>query len=370
MIYLDYSATTPADKSVLETYVRDNEVFFGNPNSNHKLGLIAKNEIDKASKEILDVFGLDNHEVVFTSGASEANNLAIKGIAFAKQMRGKHLITSNFEHSSVFSCFNYLSKQGFSVDVAPFNENGIIDLEKLERLITDHTTLISIGAVNSETGILQDLKALSEVIRKYPHVTFHSDLTQAVGKINIDYSLVDMFSFSGHKIYGLKGVGALVVKSGTKLIPQIHGGKAQSIHRSGTPATPLILSLRNALVLAYQNFDEKLKSIYELHDYLLSKVIDKDDIVVNSNLYSIPQIVNLSFTKIFSGDLHEQLSDKGIYISTATACASGNPVSLVVKKLTGSYELAETSVRVSLSHLSTKEDIYALIKACEEIIKL
>ncbi|MGD9762055.1 MAG: cysteine desulfurase family protein, partial [Candidatus Izemoplasmatales bacterium] len=200
MIYLDYSATTPADKSVLETYVRDNETFFGNPNSNHKLGLLAKEEIDRASKEILDVFGLSNHEVIFTSGASEANNLAIKGVAYAKQMRGNHIITSNFEHSSVFSCFNYLAKQGFSVDVAPYDEFGFVDLTKLESLITDQTTLISIGAVNSETGILQDLNSLSELIRKYPHVTFHSDLTQAVGKVNIDYNLVDMFSFSGHKI--------------------------------------------------------------------------------------------------------------------------------------------------------------------------
>lgn len=370
MVYLDYSATTPVEKKVLELYLKDNERFYGNPNSSHKLGLAAKSAIDQASQDILDVFGLDDYEVIYTSGATESNNLAIKGIAYAKQNIGKHIITSNFEHSSVVACFTFLSKQGFSVDVAPYDEYGLVDLEKLEKRITEQTTLVSISAVNSETGIVQDIKAISRLLKKYPHVTFHSDLTQAVGKIKLDYSLVDLFSFSGHKIYGLKGIGGLLVKKGIKLIPQIHGGKSTTNVRSGTPATPLMLSLRNALVYMYQDFDKKLESVKNIYDYFIDKLSEVENTELNSNQYALKQIINVSFLNIVSGFLHQELSNRDIYVSTSTACGSENPMSMIVKKLTGSLERAETSIRISISHLTTKQEIDEFFSAYQEIIRL
>ncbi|MDT8337364.1 MAG: cysteine desulfurase family protein [Candidatus Izemoplasmatales bacterium] len=370
MVYLDYSATTPVGKQVLDQYILDNELFYGNPNSTHKLGLVSKNAIDKASKDILDVFDLDGYEVVYTSGASESNNLAIKGIAYAKQNTGNHIITSNFEHSSVVACFTFLSKQGFSVDVAPYDEYGLVDLEKLEKKITNKTTLVSISAVNSETGIVQDLKAISLMLKKYPHVTFHSDLTQAVGKIKLDYSLVDLFSFSGHKIYGLKGIGGLLIRKGIKVIPQIHGGKSTTRVRSGTPASPLMLSLRNALVLMYQDFDKKIEIVQENYNYFIEKLKEVDNAVLNSNQYSLKQIVNVSFLDVVNSFLHQELSNRDVFVSTSTACGSENPMSVIVKKLTGSLERAETSIRISLSHLTTKKEIDQFFESYQEIIRL
>ncbi len=369
MIYLDYSATTAADKRVLDLFVEDNLSFFANANSTHNLGKKANLEIIQATKDTLALLGLQNHEIVYTSGASEANNLALKGIAYQNITRGKHIITSNFEHSSITTTLNYLSKQGFDIDVVDSDDDGLVDLTELEALIREDTILVSIGAVNSETGIVQDIKKISDLLSRYAHLYFHSDMTQAIGKIKLDYNLIDLISFSAHKFYGLKGIGGLLVKRGINLTPQIHGGKSTSKYRAGTPALPLIKSLRNALGFALEDFDGKLLLIKNLHDYLLKKLKKLDHIAINSNMCSLNQIVNISFLDVLSSNLHKKLSEKGIYVSTTTACASERPLSLTVKKLTGSIERAETAIRVSISHLTTKKEIDALITACEEIIK-
>ena len=367
MIYLDYSATTPVDRRVLNQFVIDNERFFGNPNSVHKLGHEASREIIKAGADIKRIIGLDDYEIVYTSGASESNNLAIKGVAFKKQMIGKHIITSKFEHASVVSCLSYLSKLGFKVDVVENDEFGRVDLLDLESLITEETILVTIGAVNSETGIVQNLSGIKTVCDNYPNLVFHSDMTQAIGKINMDYRLADLISFSAHKFYGLKGIGGLLVREGIKLVPLIHGGKSTTLVRAGTPATPLILSLRNALKYMYEDFDEKLLVVKEMHDYFIKKLKNIENAVLNSNDYSLNQIINVSFLDNLSGFLHQEMSERDICISTSTACGSENPVSMIVKKLTGSFERAETSVRISISHLTTKNEIDAFFKAYMEI---
>lgn len=370
LVYLDYSATTPVDKRILDQFHQDNLDYFANANSLHKIGLEANQKIEEASQEILKTLNLTNYEVVYTSGASEANNLALKGIAYAKQNYRKHIITSNYEHPSIIVVLSYLAKQGFRIDVVDNDSNGLVDLDKLESLITEETTLVTIGAVNSETGILQDLKRIKTVINKYPNIIFHSDMTQAIGKINCDLSNVDLISFSAHKFYGLKGIGALLVKKGTKLIPLVHGGKSTNDYRSGTPATPLILSLNNALALAYENIEKRQVFIKEIHDYLIEELNKLEDIVFNSNEFSINHIVNVSFLKLVSGYFHEELSQRGIYVSTSTACGSENPISMTVKKLTGSYERAESAIRISISHLTKKAEIDQLIKAYKEIVSL
>lgn len=369
MIYLDYSATTKASEIVLDKYMFDNQKYYANPNSTHELGVSAWKKLEESSRRINKSFKLKNYKVIYTSGATEANNLAIKGLAWANKNQGKHLIVGAFEHSSVVSCFNYLVNDGFTVDIVKHDASGLVDLDDLESLITNETTLISIAAVNSETGIVQDLVKLSNLIRKYPYITFHSDLTQAVGKINLDYSLVDMFSFTGHKIYGLKGVGALVKKEGIKLHKIMHGGKAFNEERAGTPAVPLIISLANALEIVIQGLKINQVKVKEINDYLLNELKNLQDVVINSNRYSLPHIVNVSFLKMKSVSLHQEFSRKGIYISQGTACASGKESSSIIQRLTNSLDLAMTSLRISLSHHTTKAEIDKLISTYKEIIK-
>jgi cysteine desulfurase len=367
MIYLDYSATTPVDKKILELYLKDNEFFFANANSLHKLGIAAAQQIDQATEDIKKILRLNNHNFVYTSGATEANNIALKGVALSKKNKGNHIITSAFEHSSITNCLNYLAKQGFVIDVVSSDEAGLINLEELKKLITDKTILVTIGVVNSETGIKQDLSKIYQVVKANPETLFHSDMTQAIGKVISDFNYVDLASLSAHKIYGLKGIGGLIIREGIKITPLIHGGKSTSALRAGTPPTPLILSLRNAIKFSYEEFDEKQKTIKEIHDYLLNKLHSLTEIEYNSNSYSINQIVNVSFLDILSQDLQQKLSNFDIFVSTSTACASERPISLTIKYLTGSIERAETSIRISLSHLTTKSEIDAFITAIKEI---
>ncbi|MCF7923490.1 MAG: cysteine desulfurase [Candidatus Izimaplasma sp.] len=357
MIYLDYSATTPVDKLVLEDYIDFSRSNFANSNSLHKLGKEALIDLTNTTKNIKEKLNLLTHELIYTSGATEANNLALKGVAYKNRSKGNHIITSPFEHSSITTTLNYLAKQGFIIDVLDFDDYGRIDLEELDSLITDETILVSIGIVNSEVGLSQDLNAIRSVLNNYPNVLLHSDMTQAIGKIELDFSLADLISFSAHKLYGFKGIGGLFVRKGIKLTPIIHGGKSVSQYRGGTPPTNLIHSLGKTIEVALTDFEKKLNKIKELNLYLVSQLQRIDNIVVNSSQYSIDQIVNFSYLPLASNKLQKYLSDKNIYVSTTTACSSDKSISKVVKEITGSYEQATTSIRVSLSHLTTKDEI-------------
>jgi len=368
MIYLDYSATTPADERVLTAFTKFNLEHFGNPNSNHELGILANHHISKSTKEILEILNVQDYEVVYTSGATEANNLALKGYALANSHKGHHIITSPYEHSSVTSCLNYLAKNGFDVDILELDKNGLIDIKNLEKLITDETILVSIALVNSELGILQDLDGIKEVLRKHPDVCFHSDITQALGKIKFDLNGIDLVSFSGHKIYGLKGIGALLRKKPINLIPVIHGGRSTSILRGGTPPAPLINSLSLALRFVYQDLDKKYSHVQELRRFLIEDLLPDCPHVSLNYKEGIPHIINLSFLNIPASTLHKELSKRHIYISTQTACNSESSFSDTVKRLTGSDKNAASSIRVSLSYLTKKAELVEFVKAVKEVI--
>ena len=368
MVYLDYSATTKADKDVLERFVKDNELYFANSNSVHSAGKEVMKKIDQTTKDILGLLELRGFDLVYTSGASESNNLAIKGVALSSKR--KKIISSGFEHSSVVGCLSYLDKLGYDIEIVENDDDGLVDLEKLDSLIDDDTCLVTIGAVNSETGILQNIKEINQIINKYPGVIFHSDMTQAIGKVEIDLNDCDLISFSCHKFYGIKGIGGLFVRKGINLTPVIHGGKSLSKSRAGTPANPLIFSVLNALKPAIENLDERIFQVKTIHNYLMQKLSDLDDLIINSNSYSIPQIVNVSFLKFSSRYLQEELSKRNIFVSTTTACASGNETSLTILKLTGSLERANSAIRISLSHLTTIDDIDNFFEALKEIYSL
>ena len=366
MIYLDYSATTPVADEVIETYSRVCKEFIGNPNSLHKLGVEAKKLIDASTKQISEILGVKTSEIIYTSGASEANNTAIKGIALKYQNRGKHIITTELEHSSVIAPISYLTSLGFEVDFVKLDENGLVDLEDLENLIRDDTILVSIAAVNSEVGVAQPIERIAEIVKKYPKCYFHSDITQCIGKQRIDLTNVDLASLSGQKFFGMKGVGILIKKENIVIEPLIHGGKSTTIYRSGTPATPLIASISKAMRLAYDDFDTKLKQVKEIHDYLLDKIKDLD-IYINSNDYCLPNMVNVSLKNIKPETMQHALEEYDIYISTQTACSSAE-YSKAVYAVTRDKEKSRHSIRISLSYKTTKEEIDKFVEVFSKLL--
>ncbi len=367
MIYLDYSATTPVHEEVLDTYQKVCRKFIGNPNSLHKLGVEARELIEASSKQIADILGVKPSEVIYTSGASEANNTVIKGVCFKYQNRGKHIITTELEHSSVIAPLQYLTTLGFEVDFVKLDENGLVDLEDLSSLMREDTVLVTIASVNSEVGVTQDLNKISEVVRTNPKTFFHSDVTQSIGKEKIDFSCLDFASVSCQKFYGMKGIGAFIKKESIVIDPLIHGGKSTTVFRSGTPATPLIASFAKALRLAYEDFDEKLNRVSERKSQLLEG-LEKLDVTINSNSYCLPHIVNISLHGIKSEVMLHALEEKEIYVSTQTACATGN-YSKAVYAITKDQELAKNSLRISLSHLTTEEEIQTFLEVLEDCIQ-
>lgn len=365
MIYLDYSATTPVDKRVLETFNKVSLDFVGNPNSLHKLGVDSKNLIDQSINQIKQILNIKNSEIIFTSGSSEANNLAIKGICDKYQNRGKHIITTELEHSSIYGPLNYLSEHGFEVDFVKLDTNGRVDIENLNSLLRDDTILVTITAVNSEIGIQQPINEIAEILKEYPKCYFHVDATQAIGKIKLNLDDIDLVSFSAHKFYGLKGIGCLVKKENLVICPQINGGKSTSHYRSGTPTVALDASLAKALRLVYENIDDDLKYVQELNKYLQENLTKYENVHINSNSYSIPHILNLSVIGVKPETMLHALEEFEIYISTQSACATGAS-SKAVMALTNDLDRANSSIRISLSKMTTKDEIDKFLEAFDK----
>ena len=362
MIYLDYSATTPTDDSVLDTFIKCSKEFIGNPNSLHELGVKSKNMIDKATTQIANLLSVKESEIIYTSGASESNNLAIKGICEKYKNRGKHVITTPLEHSSVYGPIDYLKELGFKIDYVKIDSNGLVDLNNLNELMTDETILVSICLVNSEIGIFQNIEEISKIVREYPKCFLHADMTQVIGKIKVDLSNVDLVSFSAHKFYGIKGIGVLIKKEKIELEPLIHGGKSTTNYRSGTPCLPLIVSISKALRLSLENLKEKEEYVKELNTYIKNKLKEYDKVRINSNDYSIPHILNISVLGVKPETMLHALESKGVYISTQSACSDTNAKSKAVLELTNDIDRASSSIRISLSYLTTKEEVEEFIK--------
>ena len=362
MIYLDYSATSPVSDEVLDTYIKVCMNYSGNPNSLHKLGFEANKIIDDATNQIAELLKIKPSEIIYTSGASESNNTAIKGIAKMYQNRGKHIITTNLEHSSVYGPLSFLQSQGFEVDFVNLTKDGMVDLDHLEKLIRDDTILVSIAAVNSEIGLRQPIEAIGKLLKKYPKCLFHSDLTQSIGKCDIDLTDVDLASFSAHKFFGMKGVGVLIKKENVNIEPLIHGGKSTTKFRSGTPSTPLIVSTSKALRLALSNLDRKYEYVKGLWFYLKDELSKIDNVIINSNSECIPHILNFSVLKVKPETMLHALEKDNIYISTQSACSDNISKSRAVFAVTLNEEISLHSLRVSISYLTTKEEIDEFIK--------
>ncbi len=315
----------------------------------------------KATKQIAECLGCNFREIIYTSGASESNSTAIKGVAFKYKNRGKHIITTKLEHKSVLETFEYLEKCGFEVSYCPLNEDGMIDLKELENLIREDTILISVCAVNSEVGYKSPLKTIRQIINKKNNkVIFHSDMTQALGKIKINLSDVDLASFSSHKIYAPKGIGILYKKESLEIEPLIYGLTDNCPYRGGTPALPLIVSLSKAIRLSYENLDENYEKVRKLNDILRTNLKDMN-VHINSNNLCIPHMFNLSLLKIKSETFVRALEKEEVYISTTTACSSLN-ASTVLGAIYNDKEISTTSIRISISPYTTLEEINKFIK--------
>ncbi len=365
MIYLDYSATTPVNDEVLDTFCKVSRNFVGNPNSLHKLGVEAKELIDASTRQIEDILKLHDKEVIYTSGASEANNTAIMGVVKKYPNRGHHIITTRLEHSSIIAPISALQNEGYEVSFVDLDENGLVTIENLKKLIRDDTVLVSIGCVNSELGIIQDIDRLGKFLKKYPKLIFHSDITQAIGKIKLNLDNVDLASFSAQKFYGLKGVGCLIKNKNIKIEPLIYGGKSTTVYRSGTPAVALIASLAKALRLVYEDFDNRYNYVKGLNSYLREELSKIDGVHINSSLESSPYILNISIKNIKSEVMLHALESEDIYISTQTACSKGGS-SIGVFEITKNEDYALHSLRISLSYLTTKEELDVFLKVFKE----
>ena len=365
MIYLDYSATTPVAKDVLDTFNKVTNDFIGNPNSLHLLGSKSSSLINSATKQIADLLKVKETEIIYTSGASESNNTAIKGICL-KYPNKKHIITTYFEHSSINEPLEYLKSQGYEIEYLN-NIDGIIDKADLKAKLRKDTCLVIIGAVNSEIGLLQPINELGKIIKVNSNAIFLSDITQLVGKKTVDLEYVDLASFSAHKFFGVKGIGGLIKKSNIDLIPLIMGGKSTTSYRSGTPSPALIASMAKALRIAYENID-KYDYVKKLNDYLKDNIIINDRVIINSNDKCIPHILNISILGLKPETVLRALEKHDIYISTKTACSSNNDISIPVYNLTKDKDKASSSLRISLSYKTTKKELEEFLVYYKDVV--
>ena len=373
MIYLDYNATTPVDKRVLNTFNKVCLDYPGNSNSLHKLGVEAKELEDYSTKRIGELLKLTNHDIIYTSGATEANNQVLKGICSKYKNRGNHIITTYLEHSSISTTLNYLSNNGFNIDYVRILDDGRVDLEHLKELITDKTILVSICLVDSELGIRQPIEEISKIVSNYPKCFYHVDCTQALGKIDIDFNLMDFATMSIHKIYGMKGIGMLIKKKNIIIDNLIHGGKSTTNYRSGTPALPLIASSMKAIDLIIPNIKDNYLYVEKLNKIIIDKLKEIPDIHINSTKYSIPYVINISLKNIKPETFVHAMDEYNIYISTKSACSTSSTMSDAVYAVTKDRNLASSSIRISLSYLTTKKEIEEFLKVfiiCYEKLNL
>lgn len=357
MVYLDYSATTPVLYDVLESYNKATRDYMGNANSMHSLGVKSKALLNSATKQICELFDISLEELIFTSGATESNNMALKGVCDAYSNKGKHIIVSKLEHPSIYAICDYLQGKGFEISYVNNDIDGLIDFEHLKRLIKEDTILVSICAVNSEVGIRQPLKTIRQIIKKEnPNTIFHSDMTQAVGKIPVSLHDVDLASMSGHKIFGPKGIGFLYKSSKVNLTPLIHGSGKFNDLRTGTPPLPLIVALSKAVRIALMDLEKKEAKVRKLNEKICNELAKYDGVVINSTKYSIPHILNISFKNIRPETFIHAMEEDEIYLSTNTACSSGD-LSTSIMAIYNDKVRAMKSIRISLSYVTTNEEI-------------
>ena len=373
-IYLDYAANTPVDKQVLDVFNENTLKYFANPNSTHNLGKEANKKIEETTKNIMELLHKntkldEDTEIIYTSGSSESNNLAIKGIAQTYKENGKHIISTFLEHSSVSSPLTYLKEQGYEIDIVNIKNDGTIDLEHLKSLLRNDTILVSVCYVDSEVGTAQPIQKIANILKDYPNCFLHVDSTQAIGKINVDFSGVDLISFAPHKFNGLNGFGALLKKKDIVLEPLINGGASTSLYRSGTPVIGQICALEKALELTFENFDERYKYVSKLNRKLREGLSKYKDVSINTISNENPFILNISVNGTKAVEFKNKLEEYGVCVSIKSACTVTITTSRIVMSMTHDRKRAFASWRISLSHLVEEDEIYRFLEIFDECYK-
>lgn len=369
--YLDNSATTVCEPGVVEKVVQMMSVIYGNPSAMHNKGVEAENYIKEAKEIIAKTMKVQEKELIFTSGGTESNNLAIMGCASANHRMGKHLITTKIEHPSVGNVMKHMEEEGFEVTYLPVDENGIVKLDKLKEALRPDTMLVSVMHVNNEIGAVQPIEEIGKIVKANNKATlFHVDAIQGYGKYRIYPKKmgIDLLSVSGHKIHGPKGVGFLYCDSKVKIKPIIFGGGQQKDLRSGTENVPGIVGLAEAAKEIYTDFEEKIQYLYEIKEYFVEKVTALEGTKINglTGKESAPHVVSVSFPGIRSEVLLHSLEDKEIYASAGSACSSNKPaVSATLKAINAPKEHLDSTLRFSFSVHTTKEEI----DYCIEVLK-
>lgn len=375
MLYLDNSATTRPLDEVVDAIVEVMKVHYGNPSSLYRLGMEAEQLLNQSRTVIAQSLGVRPEWVVFTSGGTESNNLAIKGTAYSYRSRGKHLITTEIEHASVYECFRQLEEEGFRVTYLKPDSSGAVSVKAVEEALTPDTILVSIMHVNNETGVIQPIREIGEMLKNHPRILFHVDAVQSVGKIPLDPEGwgIDLLSVSAHKLHGPKGVGLLLKREGLKLRPLLAGGGQEFGIRSGTENVPLIVGMAKALRIAMEKRAEHMDKLYALRDALIARLRDIPGIRLNGVQERgkvAPHIINFSIPGLKSEVVVHALEQHGIYVSAGSACSSGDEKPSRVLLAMGLSEAeASSAIRVSLSPQLTEADMDRFIQALETVIK-
>lgn len=371
-IYMDNSATTPARKEVVEEmlpYLTEN---FGNPSSIYDPGKISKRAIEKARKKVADAIGAEENEIYFTSGGTESDNWALKGIAFANRNKGHHIITSSIEHHAVLHTCIWLEGQGFEVTYLPVDKYGRVSPEELKNAIRADTILISIMLANNEIGTIQPVEEIGKIAREN-RIYFHTDAVQAIGHVPIDVKKmnIDLLSLSGHKFEGPKGCGALYIRKGTKIEPLLHGGAQERKRRAGTENVPAIVGLGKAIELAAGEIEETNKTLLEMRERLIKGLLKLPKTHLNGHpTERLTNNVNVTFEYIEGESLLLLLNAKGIFASTGSACNSTSlEPSHVLTACGVPHEIVHGSLRLSLGRMNTREDVDRVLEVLPEIVQ-
>ena len=372
IIYLDNAATTKVKEDVLKNMIPFFSEGYGNPSSIYSIGRSSKRAIENAREEVARLIGSDKKEIYFTAGGSESDNMAIKGFAYANKDKGNHIITSKIEHHAVLETCEFLKTQGFDITYLNVDENGVVNLEELERSISDKTILISIMFANNEIGTIEPIEKIAKVAHNR-NIIFHTDAVQAVGNVSINVREmgIDMLSMSGHKIYGPKGTGALYVKEGVKLVKFMNGGGQEKNKRAGTENVAGIVGIGKACELSYKNIDEHIKKLSFLRDYYeqeIKKYID--NIKINGDIGNrLPGNSNISFKGVEGSTLLLELDNRGICASSASACSSGDTKpSHVLISIGLKEEWSKGALRVTFGEFNNKDEIDFVISELRKII--
>ena len=377
--YLDNAATTKPFEGVKNKMIETLEESYGNPSSLHSKGVEAEQYIKEAKKVIASNLKVGEKEIIFTSGGTESNNMALIGAALANQRAGKHIITTKIEHPSVHNPLIYLENNGFTITYLNVDGNGCVKIEELLDAITDETILVSIMYVNNEMGAVEDIEGIAKAIKeKKKDILFHVDAIQAYGKYRIYPKRmgIDMMSVSAHKIHGPKGIGFLYIKDKVKIKPIIYGGEQQKGMRSGTENVPGIAGMGQAVKEIYSNHEETVERLYELKRYFVEEVSKIDEVKVNGLdgleiKDTAPHVISVSFAGIRSEVLLHSLAEKGVYVSAGSACASNHPqISGTLKAIGVRNDLLDSTLRFSLSVFTTKEELDYALEALNELLPM